>query len=295
MYLMCKNKAVYDITNDKVLNKDLLPGIMMACPCRQTYEYFVNSRRSKCHLSTARALSLYNTSDYSVLDTETRMLSLVDCYWLRLENDTVKFGDISPFYHLDSVNIASLYIPGIQDKEWKSQRTLVKYGKTSDAEYAAHDLCYKLGIPVAKVSKGVGVLYIESFTSSSEMLEQANQSSFDIYNYTDDDILNYLGLYPGIETLLIDTIVGNGDRHPGNFGWLRSSTSGKYLRPAPLYDFDHALGDTYGSLINDFVSLLKHQDGLLVNFVKNKLQSVDRLDTLQVFKDRAKMLLQEMG
>ena len=41
--------------------------------------------------------------------------------------------------------------------------------------------------------------------------------------------------------LIIDAITGNGDRHAGNFGYLRDADSGEYLGMAPLYDFDHAL------------------------------------------------------
>ena len=44
--------------------------------------------------------------------------------------------------------------------------------------------------------------------------------------------------------LVIDAIIGNGDRHAGNFGYLRDSDSGAYLGMAPLYDFDHALDAT---------------------------------------------------
>lgn len=41
--------------------------------------------------------------------------------------------------------------------------------------------------------------------------------------------------------LILDAIIGNGDRHAGNFGWLRDTSTGAYVSMAPLYDFDHAL------------------------------------------------------
>jgi len=41
--------------------------------------------------------------------------------------------------------------------------------------------------------------------------------------------------------IVVDSIPGNGDRHAGNFGWLRDTETEKYLDMAPLYDFDHAL------------------------------------------------------
>ena len=41
--------------------------------------------------------------------------------------------------------------------------------------------------------------------------------------------------------LVIDAIVGNGDRHAGNFAWLRDTDTGQYVCMSPLYDFDHEL------------------------------------------------------
>ena len=41
--------------------------------------------------------------------------------------------------------------------------------------------------------------------------------------------------------IIIDAVIGNGDRHAGNFGWLRNTDTGEYVSMAPLYDFDHAL------------------------------------------------------
>ena len=41
--------------------------------------------------------------------------------------------------------------------------------------------------------------------------------------------------------ILIDAVFGNGDRHLGNFGYIRDTESGAYIKMAPLYDFDHAL------------------------------------------------------
>ena len=55
--------------------------------------------------------------------------------------------------------------------------------------------------------------------------------------------------------LIIDAIIGNGDRHAGNFGWMRDADTGAYMGMAPLYDFDHALDSTLESdrLLTDAV------------------------------------------
>lgn len=36
--------------------------------------------------------------------------------------------------------------------------------------------------------------------------------------------------------IIIDAVIGNGDRHAGNFGWLRNTDTGEYVSMAPLYD-----------------------------------------------------------
>ena len=42
---------------------------------------------------------------------------------------------------------------------------------------------------------------------------------------------------------------------------MRDANNGKYVRPAPLYDFDHALDDRGMYLISDFISTLnKHSE-----------------------------------
>ncbi len=59
----------------------------------------------------------------------------------------------------------------------------------------------------------------------------------------------------GAQMLIIDAVIGNGDRHAGNFGWLRNMDTGEYVSMAPLYDFDHALDSTLESdrLLTDAV------------------------------------------
>ena len=58
--------------------------------------------------------------------------------------------------------------------------------------------------------------------------------------------------------LIIDAIIGNGDRHAGNFGWIRNTDTGEYVCMAPLYDFDHALDSTLESdrLLTDAVKFV---------------------------------------
>ena len=312
MYLMCKDKYVYDIENDIVACKELLPGLMCRNPCVQSFEYWVGTRRAENPLADYIAERKYHTRDWQELDIKTRMSSLSDCYWLKEYDEPVFFKDISPYYHSERSEVASLYVNGVIRKEWKNG-VLRKYGKQGENEHKALELCAKLGVSVAKSTYTVEtcssydvlsnkvvdttrpILRLVNFTTPDMLLEQANQTGrFNAYTFNVSDIFNYLGMGYGIVMLCIDAIVGNGDRHAGNFGWLRSTDTGKYLYPAPLYDFDHVLEDARGYLLADFLKAIKYCNLDTSMQVYNLLQNVQEIDTLTEFKDRAKLLLSKM-
>lgn len=55
------------------------------------------------------------------------------------------------------------------------------------------------------------------------MLEQADQSGrLDPEDFDEQTIIDLFGK-AGAQMLIIDAIIGNGDRHAGNFGWLRNA------------------------------------------------------------------------
>ncbi len=73
------------------------------------------------------------------------------------------------------------------------------------------------------------------------MLDQVDQSGrIDLEGFDEHEILHLFNIR-GLQMLTIDAILGNGDRHTGNVGWLRDPENCKYLSMAPLYDFDYAL------------------------------------------------------
>ena len=49
--LMCKDKAVYNLDEEKVLNYDLLPGLMRKLPTKYVFDIWMNIRRSENSLS----------------------------------------------------------------------------------------------------------------------------------------------------------------------------------------------------------------------------------------------------
>ena len=66
------------------------------------------------------------------------------------------------------------------------------------------------------------------------MLEQADQSGrLDPDDFDEQTIIDLFGK-GGAQMLIIDAIIGNGDRHAGNFGWMRDADTGAYVGMAPL-------------------------------------------------------------
>ena len=88
--------------------------------------------------------------------------------------------------------------------------------------------------------------------------------------------------------IIIDAVIGNGDRHAGNFGWLRNMDTGEYVSMAPLYDFDHALDSTLESdrLLTDAVKFcMPYKDEI------RRIVGVAAEAENEVFKKRAQSIL----
>ena len=127
------------------------------------------------------------------------------------------------------------------------------------------------------------------------MLEQADMSGrFDDENYTDDDTIREFGA-DGYKMILTDAVFGNGDRHLGNFGYMRETGTGAYTGMAPLYDFDHAL-DAKGD--NDI--LIKNAVRLAGNNIQfreiaeNITNMIIGMDCNYIFKMRAAKILADL-
>ena len=91
--------------------------------------------------------------------------------------------------------------------------------------------------------------------------------------------------------LIIDAVIGNGDRHAGNFGWLRNTDTGEYVSMAPLYDFDHALDSTLESdrLLTDAVRFcMPYKDEI------RRMAGVAAEAENEVFRKRAQSILRLM-
>lgn len=301
MFLMCKNTPVYDITGNSVINECLLPGIMQMYPDTATFNAWMKYRYSSGTNTVARKLKgiTFGQGARKRINAETHALSFCDCYWLKSGSEDICFEDISPYYtrfwdgttDFQGQAAPTLYVSGALSKEWKRDGRLYKYGDVS-IELRCIELCDFCGVLAESAELIPGGIAIENFTSANVMLEQADQSGkIDPDNFDEGDVLRLFGS-DGAKMLIIDAIIGNGDRHAGNFGWLRDSSTGAYLKMAPLYDFDHALDSTLASdrLLTDAVAYCAEDySDIVINIAR-----AARLFEHPVFSRRAETILDLM-
>lgn len=238
MMLMCKNTPVYDIENEKTLNYNLLPGLMQQKGAdNHTFTKWMKYRYSSGTNTIARKLKgiTFGQGARMRINRETRALSFSDCYWIKAEDDSICFEEISPYYkpfwdgneEFTGQAAPTLYVGGALSKEWKQDGKLYKYGDIS-VELQCIKLCRECGISVERADETDGGIAISNITSPKVMLEQADQSGrIDPDDFDEQTIIDLFGK-AGAQMLIIDAIIGNGDRHAGNFGWIRNTDTGEY-------------------------------------------------------------------
>ena len=299
MILMCKNKAVYDIDAEIIIDKNLLPGSMLKDAGSESFKNWLKKRYNSGTNTLARQLRgvTFGQGNRIQIDKTTRALSLSDCYWLKDEHDTIVFEDISPYYNkfwngegeYDGGSIPTLYVPGYISKAWISREYLYKKG--CEIEITCSEICLKAGLDCAEVCASPGGITVKNFTDTKYMLEQADMSGrFDDEYFTEADIIKEFGA-DGYKMILIDAVFGNGDRHLGNFGYMRDTESGAYIKMAPLYDFDHALDATVTDdiLIKNAVKLAAENIKFrqIAESITDLIIKMDLTDLNDIFRLRA--------
>lgn len=241
LILMCKNTPVYRVDTEEILNMSLIPPIIGQTPCNTIYKLFFKHRySSQTNMYARKERSLiWGQGNRERINKDTYSLSLSDCYWLKDESNNIDFYSITPYLHYKySPAKPTLYTNGFKSKYWLDSKTLIKYD--CNIELITYNFCKFLNIPINKIEKySDNEIAIENFTSLDEMLEPASTSGLiDPENFTSEDILKAYGI-PALDMLVVDALLGNGDRHSGNFGYLKSTETGEITKFAPLYDFDH--------------------------------------------------------
>ena len=180
MVLMCKDSPVYDIEKNRVLNRNLMPGSMLE---GMSFDIWAQHRKSVISNVIARKayFSAFGYEPEEKAERKTHILSLSDCYWRKYDNETVDFGQISP-YKIDfwdgtgSYNggaIPTIYTSGVRSKYWLDSKRLYKDGCAVELE--AYELAVSLDISCNKIEAApdkTGII-VHNITSADVMLEPA--------------------------------------------------------------------------------------------------------------------------
>ena len=274
LLLMCKNTPVYDIDTQVVLNKALLPGAIKHQT--MTYEQWMKTRYSTGSNTPARRMALraFGSDNHNTSLHITRALSLTDSYWLKNENETICFEEVTPYLNKEwdgtgdfkGGSIATLFVNGAAHKQWLNETWLKKL--SCSEEYFVVDIANKLGVlPVVDIQLDDNKkdIRVKNFTNINVFFESAEQSG--LVGGFDVPIKKWIDLYGQdfVKLVLLDHLVENDDRHWGNFGHLRDANTGEILGLSPHYDFDWAFKDgtiplsdvvyqKYGDIVEDLTN-----------------------------------------
>lgn len=186
----------------------------------------------------------------------------------------------NPMIDISSMKPSGKTYDGSYAKEGMTDGTdeyIVKWGKKGDlsafTEYVASRVASEIGISAHEVwlsnINGETVAVLKDFTQEYgelHTLENARQSSYDTdelgIHYTYDEVLHLLDVHLKMsdaeraqakvkfwQMFILDAILGNRDRHPGN--WGIASKNGVY-RFAPLFDNGGSLFPNVNRTISEY-------------------------------------------
>ena len=243
----------------------------------------------------------------------TRALSLSDCFWLKLAHEEVSFEEITPYFaatplqggfsplsnplkdcpksgscpDFGGASLATLFVNGAANKRWINSHTLLKVG--SYKEYAPYELCTALGLQhISQASLAPEGLVLTNFTSTEVFLESMAQSGVVSADEHSREVAVSLFGELAVALFVIDYLVEHDDRHSGNYGFLRSTSTGEYLSMAPFYDFDWA----WSGAIVDLPKLAWEKHGSYIcNLCHRALTDARHIDYYDIISKRANELL----
>jgi len=233
----------------EVHNHNLLPGMLQKHLNKDRLLDWFHKRYSERSNTASRQIraKLFGQGNRQLINQTTYALSLSDCYWVKGLDKKVTFEQVSPYFNdfwkgegvYDNEAIPTLYVNGFLTKYWHDSKTLIKH--VDERETICSAVGKAIGINTVEVKHfGIDKVAVTNFTNADVMFESAETSGLlDAEDFTADDILTIYNA-AGFDMLFLDALVGNGDRHAGNFGSLRDANTGEYLGKSPIFDFDHA-------------------------------------------------------
>lgn len=224
-------------------------------------------------LNSIGAIQVYTDRERAAIAISYRALSLMDVYWIRAKNDTKTFSEISLYKHslsdafvdvsLKGKNLTlenaefiktqdqagDLGTPGVAPKAWIRKNGifyLLKDGdeRDVDAEILASKIidCFDIQHVSYEESefKGTKVSMCKIITSEEKSI--VSSEYIDIYCTNHDinktDLVLRKDSYSYYMMNVIDYLIGNVDRHWGNWGFTVDNKTNKLGRLYPLMDFN---------------------------------------------------------
>lgn len=224
-------------------------------------------------LNSIGAKQAVTDRDRAMIAISYHGLSLTDVYWIKLNREKVSFGDLSLFRHSLSgafadvslngrsltVQNAELIKPndaagdigtqGVAPKAWVRENGtfyLLKNGDERDvqAELLASKIarCFRVDSVAYEPSRFEGKQVSRSRIVTSEQESLVSMEAVDVYcvnhELDRDAFVLKKDAYAYHMMNLIDYLVGNTDRHWGNWGFLVSNDTNKLKKLYPLMDFN---------------------------------------------------------
>lgn len=270
------NDGFTEILKCEIFNKKHTPVEIKDCNSLLKWinKRLIPANRIQYDRIVSNYLNVYDNLTKLILDSYG--LSLSDGYWIKPYEDENTWETINYYkndfdltlldMYLDST-VSSEYKPiakspsnnidGISPKAWtieNGDRVLIKRGKADVYnEVIVSKIIDEFGFDHVKywfdLYNDKPVCKCKNFTN--EMLEFIPASEIaKIYNDKKEDILWYMNFidtkikdgYNKISNmLLIDYVLGNEDRHWGNFGILRNIDTLEFVDTAPIFDNGNAL------------------------------------------------------
>ena len=205
----------------------------------------------------------FNVENSRALQLKSYGLSLSDCYWVCPYSETEKWGDLN-FYtnSFDNVVTPDFSTNGALDKKWMIengirvlQKSCTKNNQEPYNEAIATYLAKKLGMNCVtyktKALNERAYSYCDCFCSedfefvnTAQLLRQYNYlPGMSMYTFF-SNLCNRLGIDTiGLDKMIIlDYLMLNNDRHLGNFGLIRNTSTLEYTSLAPIFDTGNSLG-----------------------------------------------------
>lgn len=316
--LMCKDIEIltFTIVNGyiakmKIINEYLKPFNINNNP--RSLEYWLNSRCIDLTRINARLLkkmlNIYEEEKWKIV-LSNRAFSMLDYYWIKSENENIKFNNIDIRNNNDDYNLIQMLALGTDselvdklspivnteltdigslNKTWKyyDDWWLIKRMSKDElcSEYTSYIVSSFLDIETPKTK--IITIDNQNFLASKYFINE--NDIFISYKHLNSIFNNKKNLskidesisFDYVKLIIFDAIVRNIDRHTENFGVIRDFNTGKVKKLAHNYDFNLTL--TYDGkihikkdiLIDECIELVKFDNRLfiLVNGFLKKLNS----------------------